>query len=86
MDYPHSVDTGIFKGKSCSYEYSSIAAGCSRIFVTFMDMGVVAHSYAPIASYFCFAAGIGSIWVSSAGILNAAFGKTVIPMPGPILK
>lgn len=55
-------------------------------FVTFMDMGVVAHSYAPIASYFCFAAGIGSIWVSSAGILNAAFGKTVIPMPGPILK
>lgn len=55
-------------------------------FVTFMDMGVVAHSYAPIASYFCFAAGIGSIWVSSAGILNTAFGRTVIPMPGPILK
>ncbi len=55
-------------------------------FVTFMDMGILAHSYAHTAAYFCFAAGVGTLWVSSAGILNAAYKKTVLPMPGPILK
>lgn len=54
--------------------------------VTFMDMGKLAHSYAPIAGYLALLAGFGAIWVAAAGILNTAFGKKVLPMPGPILK
>ncbi len=55
-------------------------------FVTFMDMGKVDHTYAPIAAYFILVAGGFALWVAAAGILNAAFGKTILPMPGPILK
>ncbi len=55
-------------------------------FVTFMDMGVLGHHYAPIAAYFIVAAGFGALWVAAAIILNTAFGKTILPMPGPILK
>ncbi len=53
---------------------------------TFMDMGVLAYSWAPTAAYFVLLAGAGALWVASAGILNTAFGRTVLPMPGPILK
>lgn len=55
-------------------------------FVTFMDMGKVSHNYASTAAYFILVAGTLALWVAAAGILNAAFGKTVLPMPGPILK
>ncbi|MEQ8175526.1 MAG: hypothetical protein ABRQ26_10720 [Syntrophomonadaceae bacterium] len=55
-------------------------------FVTFMDMGKLGHQYASIAAYFILVAGALALWVAAAGILNAAFGKTVLPMPGPILK
>jgi succinate-acetate transporter protein len=55
-------------------------------FVTFMDMGKVSHHYSSIAAYFILVAGALALWVAAAGILNAAFGKTVLPMPGPILK
>jgi len=55
-------------------------------FVTFMDMGVLNHSYAITASYIVVVAGCGAIYVAAAGILNTAFGKTVLPMPGPMIK
>jgi len=55
-------------------------------FVTFMDMGVLNHSYAITASYFVVVAGCGALYVAAAGVLNTAFGKTILPMPGPILK
>jgi hypothetical protein len=54
--------------------------------VTFMDMGKLSHSFAPIAGYCALAAGCGALWIASAAILNTAFGKTILPMPGPILK
>lgn len=55
-------------------------------FVTFMDMGVLAHSFAPVAAYSLLAAGLGALWVASATIVNTAYGRTVLPMPGPFLK
>ncbi|KUG04911.1 gpr1/fun34/yaah family protein [hydrocarbon metagenome] len=55
-------------------------------FVTFMDMGVLAHSWAHTASYFILVAGLGALWIAAAGILANAFGRPVLPMPGPILK
>ncbi len=55
-------------------------------FVAFMDIGWLGHQYSPIAAYFLLIGGILGIWVASAIILNTAFGKTVLPMPGPFLK
>lgn len=55
-------------------------------FVTFMDMGVLARSFSPAAAYFLLAAGLGALWVAAATIVNTAFGRTVLPMPGPFLK
>jgi hypothetical protein len=55
-------------------------------FVTFMDMGVLGHSYAVIASYFVIVAGCGALYIAAAGILNTAFGKVMLPVPGPIIK
>lgn len=54
--------------------------------VTFMDMGKLPHSYASIAGYCALIAGVGALWIASAAILNTAFGKTILPMPGPIIK
>lgn len=55
-------------------------------FVTFMNMGVMSPTWAPIAAYFVLLAGAGAIWLACAVILNTAFGKTILPVPGPILK
>lgn len=55
-------------------------------FVTFMDMGVLARNFSPVAAYFLLAAGLCALWVASAIIVNTAFGRTVLPMPGPFLK
>jgi len=54
--------------------------------VTFMDMGKLPHAYAPIAGYCALIAGVGALWIASAAILNTAFGKTILPMPGPFIK
>lgn len=54
--------------------------------ITFMDMKVLSSSYAPIAGYALLGAGILAVYVSAAHILNAAFGKQVLPMLGPIIK
>lgn len=55
-------------------------------FVAMMDGGWIAKTYAPVAANFMLAGGICGIYVASAIILNTAFGKSVLPMPGPILK
>ncbi len=55
-------------------------------FVTFMDMGVLARSWSPIAAFLLLGAGICALWVASAIIINTAFGRKILPMPGPILK
>lgn len=55
-------------------------------FVAFMDIGWMDPSYSTVAAPFLLAAGICGIYVASAIILNGAFGRAVLPMPGPILK
>lgn len=55
-------------------------------FVTFIDIGWMSPAYKPFAAYFLLATGVCGIYMSSAIILNAAFGKTVLPVGKPILK
>jgi len=58
--------------------------GC--FFVTFIDMGVLAASYKPYAAYGLLAGGILGLYQSCSMIVNAAAGRTVLPVGGPLLK
>ncbi|MDD3879245.1 MAG: GPR1/FUN34/YaaH family transporter [Syntrophomonas sp.] len=55
-------------------------------FVAFMDIGWLSHSYGPIAANFLLAGGVLAIYLAAGIVLNTAFGRAVLPMPGPILK
>lgn len=55
--------------------------------VPLMDLGLMSKAAgAPVAAYGLLGAGILGMYVATAIILNTAFGKTILPMPGPILK
>ena len=63
-----------------------LALDAGVFFVAFMDLQLISHSYAALTSKFLLAGGILGIYVASAIVLNTAFSKNVLPMPGPILK
>ncbi|MDD3271120.1 MAG: GPR1/FUN34/YaaH family transporter [Syntrophomonadaceae bacterium] len=63
-----------------------LALDVAVFFVAFMDLELISRSFAPIAGTFLLIGGILGIYVASAIILNTAFSKNVLPMPGPILK
>jgi succinate-acetate transporter protein len=50
--------------------------------VALMDLNIVSHAWAPIAAYSLLIAGILALYISSAIVLNAAYGRALLPMPG----
>jgi len=54
--------------------------------VALLDLKVIGPGAAPVAGYFLLLAGLLAIYLSSAIVINTAFGKTLIPMPGPLVK
>ncbi|HZK44097.1 MAG TPA: GPR1/FUN34/YaaH family transporter [Syntrophomonadaceae bacterium] len=54
--------------------------------IALMDMKVISSSFGPIAGISLLIAGILALYVSSSIILNTAFERQVLPMPGPMLK
>lgn len=54
--------------------------------ICLMDLGLVSHALAPVAAYFLLLTGILGLYVASAIVLNTAYGKAILPMPGPIVK
>lgn len=63
-----------------------LALDVGVFFVTFMDMGVLAGHYAPIAAKFMLLGGICGLWVAAGIIVNTSYGRNIIPMPGPIIR
>ena len=55
-------------------------------FITLIDLGILPKSFSPIPGWTLLVVGILGIYLSSAIIVNTAFGKEVYPMPGPIIK
>jgi succinate-acetate transporter protein len=56
------------------------------VFVSFIDIGILDKTiYAPIPGYALLIMGIQGIYLSGAMILNEAFDRTILPIPGPIL-
>ncbi|BCS98693.1 hypothetical protein DSLASN_43250 [Desulfoluna limicola] len=54
--------------------------------VALMDLKVIGHGLAPVAGYALLFAGLIAIYISSAIVINTAYAREVLPMPGPILK
>lgn len=63
-----------------------LALDISLPFITLMDLGILPKTFSTIPAYGLLTAGILGIYLSAAMIVNAAFGKEVYPMPGPIIK
>jgi succinate-acetate transporter protein len=55
-------------------------------FVTLMDLKILAPSYGVVAAYALLIAGILGIYLAAAMQLQAAFGRAILPIPGPIIK
>jgi uncharacterized protein len=55
-------------------------------FLVFMDMGVLSRAFSPIAAWALLAAGLFGIYLASVIVVNTAFGKTIYPMPNPLIK
>jgi len=50
------------------------------------DLGILGAQYAPVAGNFLGLAGIFGLYVAGAIVLNTEFGKTILPVGGPIIK
>lgn len=54
--------------------------------VSLHDLGLISNDYLGIASYAFLGAGVCGLYISGATILNAEYGKTVLPLPGPLFR
>ena len=55
--------------------------------LSFVDMGVLDKAtFAPVIGWLLLIMGIQGIYLTGAMILNEAFDKTILPIPGPVLK
>jgi len=54
--------------------------------IAFMDIGWLSATYKPIAADALLFTGILAIYLCSALILNTAYGKSILPIPGPWVK
>jgi succinate-acetate transporter protein len=52
-------------------------------FITLMDLGILPKTYSFIPGWGLLLAGIVAIYLSSAMVVNNAFGKEFYPLPGP---
>jgi succinate-acetate transporter protein len=54
--------------------------------IAFMDLHLLSHSVAIIPAYMCIIGAAISLYLSAAIMINTAFGKSVLPIHGPIIK
>ncbi|WKW52004.1 acetate uptake transporter family protein [Rhodomicrobium lacus] len=55
-------------------------------FVALMDLGLIGKSNAYIPAWALLGAGIVGIYLSGALVVNTAFGRKVLPLPGPLVE
>jgi succinate-acetate transporter protein len=60
-----------------------LALDVSLPFITLMDLGLIPKSFAVIPAWGLLTAGAIAIYLSSAIVVNTAYGKVVYPLPGP---
>jgi succinate-acetate transporter protein len=63
-----------------------VAVDVAIIFITLMDIGVLGAQFKPLAGWGLFIAGWLGIYVAAAIVVNTAYKKQVLPLPGPLVK
>jgi succinate-acetate transporter protein len=74
--------------------YLKTASGIMGLLVIFLDLGVFFVAFSDLkimaggvyAAYSLLITGIIGIYIAAAIQLNGAFGRTILPMPGPMIK
>lgn len=54
--------------------------------VALLDLKLVGPAMAPVAGYALLIAGLLALYISTAIVINTAYAKEVLPMPGPFIK
>jgi len=63
-----------------------VAVDVGACFVTLTDLKILSSSFSVVSAYALLIAGILAIYLAAAMQLQAAYGRTVLPIPGPIIK
>lgn len=57
------------------------------VIISLVDMAVIDKAtFAPISGWLLLLIGILGVYLSGGNIVNEAFDRTIIPIPGPIIK
>ena len=54
--------------------------------ITMVNFGVLSHAMGAVGGYFLFLLGIYFLYIGIAEFVNPAFGKTILPLGGPLFK
>jgi succinate-acetate transporter protein len=54
--------------------------------IALMDLGLIAHTWAIVAANLLGFTGLCGLYVAGAIVWNTAYGRQILPMPGPIVK
>jgi len=63
-----------------------ILVDIATLVVSFMDLGIITATNAPIAGWSLLIAGIFALYLCAAMVVNGVYGRKVYPLPGPIIK
>ncbi len=77
---------GYLKTSPLCLNLAVICLDVACILIAFHDLGVMGPSSAIIAGNFLLLTGIMGLYTAGAIILNTSFGRTILPMGGPVIK
>lgn len=77
---------GYLKTAPLSLNLAIIALDVACPIIAFHDMGILGASSAPIAGIFLLITGIFGIYTAAGIVLNSTYGKTILPLGGPVIK
>ena len=85
--------TGFLVGLTPNYAKSNLVlflivlmADVALILIAFLDLGVIEVTYKAVVGYLLFACGILSIYLIAAVSTNTFYGKSIFPLPRPLIK
>jgi uncharacterized protein len=85
--------TGFLVGMTPNYAKSNlflflvvVMADVALLFIALLDLGVVGVAFKPVVGYLCFGCGILAIYLIAASATNTFYGKSIFPVPPPLIK
>lgn len=54
--------------------------------IALVDLHIIDHHYMTYAAYLCIVGTVLAVWTATAIVVNTNMGRSVIPLPGPIIK